>query len=125
MLKWVERTLKRIESLLVLFLKYGRKVPVQKYLFRNIHFLCDAIDLKQSVEGVLQVLGNSLKTVLVEVHFIVNLHSSPLPSVPQPNSSYPKVSYFPLPGRTTSKTPSFSRRIDNSLSLYLFFKFEP
>ena len=37
-------------------------------------FLCDAIDLKQSVEGTLKVLGKYLTTVWDEVHFIVNLH---------------------------------------------------
>ena len=42
LLKWTRRTLKRIESLLVLFLKYDRKMPV-----------------------------------LDEVHFVVNLYSSP------------------------------------------------
>ena len=40
-----------------------------------MHFLCDAIDLKQSVEGTMKVLGKSLKTILDEVHFIVNLCS--------------------------------------------------
>ena len=54
-----------------------------------MHFLCDAIDLKQSVEGTLKVSGKSLTTVLNEVHFIVNLHSFSLPLIPQANSSKP------------------------------------
>ena len=27
----------------------------EKLILRNMHFLCDAIDLKQSVEGILKV----------------------------------------------------------------------
>ena len=62
-----------------------------------MHLLCEAIDWKQSVEGSLKVLGKSLKTVLNEVHFIVNLYSF-LPPVPQGKL------FDHLPGRTTSKT---------------------
>ena len=39
-----------------------------------MHFLCDAIDLKQSVEGTVKVYGKSLTTVLDKVHFIVKLY---------------------------------------------------
>ena len=60
-----------------------------------MNFLCNAIDLKQSVEGNLKVQGKYLKTVLDEVHFIVNLHSLPLPLVLQANPSLPKVSHLP------------------------------
>ena len=50
------------------------KSDSKKCLFlRNMHFLSDAIDLKQSVEGPLKVQGKSLTTVLDEVHFIVDL----------------------------------------------------
>ena len=62
-----------------------------------MHFLCDAIDLKQSVEGTLKVLRKSLTTVLDEVHFIANLYSFPLPLVTQANPSFPKVSHVPPP----------------------------
>ena len=73
-------------------------------------FLCDAMDLKQSVGGTLKVLGKSLTTVLDEVHFIFNLSSFPLPLVPQSKPFLPQgKSFAPLPGRATSKTPlSFS-----------------
>ena len=84
-------------------------------IFRNMHFLCDAIDLKQSVEG-------TLKTVLDEVHFIVNLYSF-LPLVPQVTSSFPKVSHSPPP-RQNNFQNSPSRRINNSLSVYVFLEFE-
>ena len=71
-----------------------------------MHFLCDAIELKLSVEGTLKVLGKSLKTVLNEFHFIVHLYSfTPCfpgkPFFPHGNS------FAPLIGRTTSKTPHF------------------
>ena len=49
---------------------------MQKYA--EACFLCDAINLQQSVEDTLNVLGQSLKAVLDEVHFILNLYSSPL-----------------------------------------------
>ena len=68
----------------------------RKILRKNMHFLCDAIDFqKQLVESTLKVLGKSLKTVLDEVHFIVNSYSSPLHLVLQVNPSFPKVSYQP------------------------------
>ena len=51
-----------------------------------MHFLCDAIDLKQSVEG-------TLKTVLDEIHFIINLYSF-LPLINQANLCFPKVSHL-------------------------------
>ena len=72
-------------------------------------FLCDAIDLKQSVQGTFKVLGKTLTAVLDKVYFIVNLYSFPLPLVSHENPSFPKVSHLPLPApkqnRTTSKTP--------------------
>ena len=58
-----------------------------------MQFLCDAIDLKQSVEGTLNVLGKPLTTVLNEVLFIVNLYSFPCPSLQKP--SFPKISHLP------------------------------
>ena len=58
-------------------------------------FLCDAIDLKQSVEGTFKVLGKTLTAVLDKVYFIVNLYSFPLPLVSQENPSFPKVSHLP------------------------------
>ena len=75
-------------------------------IFRNIHFLYDAIDLKQSVKGTLKVLEKSLETVLDKVNFIVNLCIFCLPSLPQANSSFAKVSHLlPFRQKTTSKTP--------------------
>ena len=62
-----------------------------------MHFLCDPIDLKQSVEGTLKVQGKSLTTVLDEVNFIVSLYSFALPLVPQANLSFPKVCHLPAP----------------------------
>ena len=68
-----------------------------------MHFLCNAIGLKQSVEGTLEVKGKSLTTVLDEVHVIVNLYSSPVPLVPQARPSFPKLGNLPhIPGITTS-----------------------
>ena len=72
------------------------KSDSKKCLFlRNMHFLCDAIDLKQSVEDTLKVHGKSLTIVLDEVHFIVNLYSFSLPLIPQANHSFPKVCHLP------------------------------
>ena len=68
-----------------------------------MHFVCDAIDLKQSKEVSLKLQGTSLADVLDEVFFIVNLYSFLLPLVLQENLSFTKVSYLP---RTTHKTPS-------------------
>ena len=59
-----------------------------------MHFLCDAIDLKQSVEGTLEVQGKSLTIVFDEVHFIVNLYTFPLPLVLQTNPSFHKVNHL-------------------------------
>ena len=58
-------------------------------------FLCDAIDLKQSVQGTFKVLGKTLAAVLDKVYFIVNLYSFPLPLVSHENPSFPKVSHLP------------------------------
>ena len=44
-------------------------------LLRNMHFLCDAIDMKLSVEGTLKVQGEFLTNALDQFHFIVNLYS--------------------------------------------------
>ena len=86
-------------------------------------FLCDAIDFKQPVEGTLKVLGKSLKTVLDEVHFIVNLYSFPLPRFPQEYHSFFKVSYLPhYQAEQLPKLPA-SRHINNNLSVYLFLEF--
>ena len=51
-----------------------------------MHFFTDAIDLKQSAEG-------TLKTVLDEVHFIVNLYSL-IPLVPPGKSFLPQGKSF-------------------------------
>ena len=86
--------------------------PKKSQFLRNLHFLYDAIDLKQPLEGTLKVQGKSLTTVLDEVHFIVNLYSFLLPLVLQANPFLPKVSHMPpLPGRAASKTPPLFLRI--------------
>ena len=76
-----------------------RKLIVQEKsfadFFRNMRFLFDAIDLKQSVKGTIEVLGKFLKTVLDKVHFIDKLYSFHLPPVCQENSSFPKISHLP------------------------------
>ena len=74
-----------------------------------MHFLYDAIDLKESVVDILKLWRKSLTTVLDEVHFIVNLYSFPLPLVPQANLSLPKVSHLlPSHGEQLLKlTPLF------------------
>ena len=81
-----------------------------------MHFLCDAIDLKQWVEGTLKVQGKSLTTALDEVHFTVNLYSFLLPLVLQENPSFPKVSHLPLP---LPHPPIKQNNFQNSLPLFL------
>ena len=91
-----------------------------------MYLLCDAIDLKQSVEGTLEVLGKSLKIVLNEIHFTVNLYSFPLHPVLQANPSFPKVSHLsPTPRQRNFQNSPSSRHIDNSLSSYCSLEFEP
>ena len=68
----------------------------EKLILEKTHFWCNAIELKQAVEGTLQVLRKPLATVLDEVHFTVNLYSFPLPLVPQENPSVPKVISTPM-----------------------------
>ena len=152
--KYNGRILKMIENLLVLFLKYGRKIPVAKQNFQkrcrlkqfskvSLHFKKRANSSrkvlqkyseiysfcviqyigfqKQSVGGALKVLGKPLKTVLGEVHFIVNLYSSPYLPVPQVNTFPLGKSFVLLP---PSKTSPSSRHINNSLSVYLFLESE-
>ena len=67
-----------------------------------MHFLCDATDLKHSVECTLKVKGKSLTTILDEVRFIVNLYSFSLPMVSQANPFFPKLSHFPPPRQGVS-----------------------
>ena len=76
-------------------------------ILENMHFLCDAIDLKRSVGGSLNVSGKSLTTVLDE--FILYLICLVFP-YPQSKPFLPQGKLFAsLPGRTTSKTSlSFS-----------------
>ena len=67
----------------------------REQILEKYAFLCDAIDLEQSMEGTLKMYGKSLATVLDEVHFIVNLYSFPLPLVSKKNPSFAKVSHLP------------------------------
>ena len=84
-----------------------------------MHFLCDAIDLKLSVEGTLKVFGKSLKTVLDEVHFLVNLYSFRTPG-PQSNSSFAKVSH--LPPSQAEQLPKLPPPLDTlTIALVCFF----
>ena len=66
----------------------------EKLILKKYVFLCNATDFKQSVEGTFKMQGKSLKTVLYEVHFIVNLYSLPLSLVPQADSSFLKVCHL-------------------------------
>ena len=69
----------------------------KRSFLRNMNFLCDAIDLKQSVERTLEAWGKSLTIVWHEAHFIVNLYSLPLPLVPEANPSFTMVSHLTPP----------------------------
>ena len=67
----------------------------RQQILEKYAFLCDAIDLEQSMEGTLKIYGKSLTTVLDEVHFIVNLNSFLLPLVSKKNPSFARVSHLP------------------------------
>ena len=69
------------------------------------------------MEGTLKVLGKSLKTVLDEVHFIVNLYSCPQGKPFRPHLLAPSQ------GEQLPKSHTLSRHIDNSLSVFIFLKF--
>ena len=63
---------------------------------------------KQLMEGAVKVLRISLKTVLDEVHFIVNLlYRFSLPQVLQENPSFPQVSHS---RPSQAKTPPSSKQ---------------
>ena len=80
--------------------------PNNSQFLRNIHFLWDAIDLKQSVEGALKVQEKSLTAALNEVHFVVNLYSFSLPLVPQEKILFSKVTHlFHLTSKATPNLP--------------------
>ena len=53
----------------------------------------------------------------------INLHSFVLPLLPQANLSFPKVSHLLLSSESNFQN-YLSRRIDNSLDIYLFLNFE-
>ena len=123
-MKWTGRILKRIESLLELFLKYVtatfletwqaeiifqmflcilRKWLVLQEIFTADSKICtfcviQYIDFQtQSVGELFVLLGESLKTTLDEAHFAVNLYSFPQPLVSQANPSFcspPKQNKF-------------------------------
>ena len=57
-----------------------------------MHFLCDATDLKQSVERNLKVYGKSLTTVLDEVQ-VQSVQFPPTPCPPG-KPSFPKVRHL-------------------------------
>ena len=65
-----------------------------------MNFLCDTV-YRLPVGG---DQGKSLKAVLNEVHFEVNLYSFPLPLVPKANSS-PVKSFVPCQAEQLRKLP--------------------
>ena len=86
----------------------SRKLILQKSIFKHIQkyaVLRDAIDVKQSVEVSLKILGKSFETLLDNFHFIVNLYSFPLPSVPKVSLPSPRWAISPFSGKTTFKFP--------------------
>ena len=112
--KWSKR-------FLVLFLKYGRKIPVKSRRISKVslHFKkmanssitvlqkyseicifcvtqCTGFQ-KQSVGGVLKNFGKYLKTVSNEVHFMVNLYSFPYRQSPGQTLFPSGKSFLPLP----------------------------
>ena len=105
---------------------YFKKTNSARNIFQTHSEICsksffyDEIDLNQSVKGTLKVLRKSLKTVLEEVHFIVNLFSFHLLPVHQANLSLPKVSYLPSYRHNNLQNSRWCRKIVNSLSVYLF-----
>ena len=84
-----------------------RSDPKKDLFLRNMDFLCDAIDLKQSVKNTLKVWGKYLTSVLDELQFIVNLYSFFLPLVLHASPSLAKVSNLPFPDRAASKNSPF------------------
>ena len=93
LLKWIE---KRIRSLLVLFLKYGRKISVEDPRFQK--------------RG--------------EIHFTVNLQFLPISTPPGKSFFLQDKSFALFQAEQLPKPPS-SRHIENSISVYLFLEFEP
>ena len=154
LLKWTGRTLKKIESLFELFLKYRRKIPTvyletlqatkffQRFycILREWEILQDFARIcrkcifcliqnvdfqKQSVGGAIKVLEKSLKTILDKVHFIVNLYSFPVPSSHPGKPFFLQISHFTPPTHINFQTSPTSKHINNSLSVYLFLGSKP
>ena len=89
-------------------------------IFRNMHFFNDTIDLKQSVENTLKVLGKSLKSVLHEVQFIINLYSFSCLWSPKQVLPSPKKVISPFQAEQSAKLPTLdTSTITNRLSVYL------
>ena len=69
---------------------------LQTYSEKCIFYVIQHIvSLKQSVVAALEVLRESLKIVLNEVHFTVTLHSFHLPPFSHTNPSFLQVNHFP------------------------------
>ena len=86
--------------------------------------LCGTVDFqKQSMEGTLQLLGKSLKTILDKVHFIPYLYCIPLTPLLQANLSFPKVGQLPPPGLNNFQYSPSSRHFDKILSVHLSFEY--
>ena len=76
-------------------------------ILENMHFLCDAIDLKQSVGGSLNVSGKSLTTVSDEFILYLICLVFPYPWSPKANPSFVKVNYLlPSQAEQLPKLPS-------------------
>ena len=120
---WQEKTCGRaafLETLQAAIISLHKKVNFTRKVLQTYSeiciFVCDTIDSKLSV-------GSSLKTVLDEIQYIVNLYSF-LSLCPHANPFFPKLSHLPpIPARTTFTTPP-SRHISNSLAVYVFLEFE-
>ena len=93
---------------MILFLRYGRKIPVEEQHFQKRY---------------------RLQYVLDKVHLLLIFIVFPYPLSPG-KTFFPQSRPFPpLPDKTNSKPPPpllppFSRHIDNNLSVYLFLEFE-
>ena len=99
------------------------KKLMQTYSEICIFYEIQYMDLQeQSVGGPLEMLGKSLKTVLYEVRFIVNLYSFSLLLCPQAKTFLPQVIHSPNPRQSNfqnSSPPSHLKFSPRLLSLPL------
>ena len=82
----------------------------------EIIFVIQYLDFqKQLVGGALKMQGKSLKIVLNEVHFKVNLYRFSLSQSSWQTLTFPRKVICSLPGRPNSKTLPSSRHINKAL----------